>query len=146
MRKDRDEREFYMGDTFNRGATMYFCSPDADSLTAKALSYDTDTCLDSRISALESSVSNDWCAQGTSTTTYASANCLTSSIDALNAAVSKTAISADAVGKALKMIGDRLGMPFDDNGNLLANAKMNFKVGVLNRLQRRDLVTLKGNW
>lgn len=139
MRKDRDECEFYMGDTFNRGATMYFCSPDADSLTAKALSYDTDTCLDSRIS-------NDWCAQGTSTTTYASANCLTSSIDALNAAVNKTAISADAVGKALKMIGDRLGMPFDDNGNLLANAKMNFKVGVLNRLQRRDLVTLKGNW
>lgn len=138
MRKDRDEREFYMGDTFNRGATMYFCSPDADSLTAKAM-YDTDTCLDSRIS-------NDWCAQGTSTTTYASANCLTSSIDALNAAVSKTAISADAVGKALKMIGDRLGMPFDDNGNLLANAKMNFKVGVLNRLQRRDLATLKGNW
>lgn len=139
MRKDRDECEFYMGDTFNRGATMYFCSPDADSLTAKALSYDTDTCLDSRIS-------NDWCAQGTSTTTYASANCLSSSVDALSAAVSKTAISADAVGKALKMIGDRLGMPFDDNGNLLANAKMNFKVGVLNRLQRRDLVTLKGNW
>ena len=137
-RKDY-EREFYAGDTFNRGATMYFCSPNEDSLTAKALSYDTDTCLDSRIS-------NDWCAQGTSTTTYASANCLTSSIDALNAAVSKTAISADAVGKALKMIGDRLGMPFDDNGNLLANAKMNFKVGVLNRLQRRDLATLKGNW
>lgn len=137
-RKDY-EREFYAGDAFNRGATMYFCSPNEDSLTAKALSYDTDTCLDSRIS-------NDWCAQGTSTTTYASANCLTSSIDALNAAVSKTAISADAVGKALKMIGDRLGMPFDDNGNLLANAKMNFKVGVLNRLQRRDLATLKGNW
>lgn len=144
MRKDRDEREFYAGDTFNRGATMYFCSPDADSLTAKAM-YDTDTCLDSRIS-------NDWCAQGTSGLTYATANCasptisLSSSVDALSAAVNKTAISADAVGKALKMIGDRLGMPFDDNGNLLANAKMNFKVGVLNRLQRRDLVTLKGNW
>lgn len=142
-RKDH-EREFYAGDTFNRGATMYFCSPDADSLTAKAM-YDTDTCL-------ESSISNDWCAQGTSGLTYATANCasptisLSSSVDALSAAVNKTAISADAVGKALKMIGDRLGMPFDDNGNLLANAKMNFKVGVLNRLQRRDLATLKGNW
>lgn len=144
MRKDRDEREFYMGDTFNRGATMYFCSPDADSLTA----YNSD----GSISALESSISNDWCAQGTSGLTYATANCasptisLSSSVDALSAAVNKTAISADAVGKALKMIGDRLGMPFDDNGNLLANAKMNFKVGVLNRLQRRDLATLKGNW
>lgn len=143
MRKDRDECEFYAGDTFNRGATMYFCSLDADSLTAKAM-YDTDTCLDSCISALESSISNDWCAQGTSGLTYTIS--LPSSVDALSAAVNKTAISADAVGKALKMIGDRLGMPFDDNGNLLANAKMNFKVGVLNRLQRRDLATLKGNW
>lgn len=136
-RKDY-EREFYAGDTFNRGVTMYFCSPEADSLTA----YNSD----SRISALESSISNDWCAQGTSSHCASPTISLSSSVDALNAAVNKTAISADAVGKALKMIGDRLGMPFDDNGNLLANAKMNFKVGVLNRLQRRDLATLKGNW
>ena len=142
-RKDY-EREFYAGDTFNRGATMYFCSPDADSLTAKVM-YDTDTCLDS-ISALESSISNDWCAQGTSSHCASPTISLSSSVDVLSAAANKTAISADAVGKALKMIGDRLGMPFDDNGNLLANAKMNFKVGVLNRLQRRDLATLKGNW
>lgn len=142
MSRRDNEREFYAGDTFNRGATMYFCSPDYDTDTcinlasASCLSNSTITTsacdLEGRIASLDCSV------QGTSSDRYA--------VNSLSAATESFGNSLDNVIKSLQQLGKRVGVSIDSLGNIVSNQKMNFKVGAINRLQRADLNTLKGNW
>lgn len=141
-RKDY-EREFYAGDTFNRGATMYFCSPYDDDTCINLTSADccstvtaSTSDLDSRISALECSV------QGTSSDRYG----ITNAVNNISAATESFGSSLDNVIKSLQQLGKRIGVNIDNWGNVVLNQKMNFKVGAINRLQRADLKTLKGNW
>jgi hypothetical protein len=45
----------------------------------------------------------------------------------------------------LKELGSRLGVDINDIGDITRTPKMNFKMESVNRLRRRDLLTLKGN-
>ena len=135
-----DRRGFYAADTFNRDDTLCFYAQEA-----APLAYDDDTCLYAA-NNIGSSISLNACdtkgIQGTTSATYTTMDALSSLSSAISNATSQTALSAEEIGKALKKIGARLGLPIDKYGRLVEEKKIEFKNGRINRLQRGELKTL----
>ena len=126
------DREFYAADSFDRNGAMFYMS-QPDSITACTNSIN---CCDSAISA-----------QGTSSVTYGSKgiSALTSSFDTVSSVTSDLSANMNRIVKTLKELGSRLGVDINDIGDITRTPKMNFKMESVNRLRRRDLLTLKGN-
>ena len=126
------DREFYAADSFDRNGAMFYMS-QPDSITACANSVDW---CDSKLSA-----------QGTSSVTYGSKgiSALTSSFDTVSSVTSDLSANMNRIVKTLKELGSRLGVDINDIGDITRTPKMNFKMESVNRLRRRDLLTLKGN-
>ena len=135
-----DKRSFYAADTFDRNDTLCFYAQEA-----APLAYDDDTCLYAA-NNIGSSISLNACdtkgIQGTTSATYTTMDALSSLSSAISNATSQTALSVEEIGKALKKIGDRLGLPIDKYGRLVEEKKIGFKNGRINRLQRGELKTL----
>lgn len=135
-----DKRGFYAADTFDRDGAFCFYAREATPLA-----YDDDTCLYAA-NNIGSSISLNACdtkgIQGTTSATYTTMDALSSLSSAISNATSQTALSVEEIGKALKKIGDRLGLPIDKYGRLVEEKKIEFKNGRINRLQRGELKTL----
>ena len=134
-----DRRGFYAADTFDRDGAFCFCEHETSPL-----SYDDDTCLYAA-NNIGSNISLNVCdskIQGTTSATYTTMDALSSLSSAISNATSQTALSVEEIGKALKKIGDRLGLPIDKYGRLVEEKKIEFKNGRINRLQRGELKTL----
>ena len=135
-----DRRGFYAADTFDRDGAFCFYAQEATPLA-----YDDDTCLYAA-NNISSSISLNACdtkgIQGTTSATYTTMDALNSLSSAISNVTSQTALSAEEIGKALKKIGDRLGLPIDKYGRLVEEKKIEFKNGRINRLQRGELKTL----
>lgn len=135
-----DKRSFYAADTFDRNDTLCFYAQEA-----APLAYDDDTCLYAA-NNIGSSISLNACdtkgIQGTTSATYTTMDALSSLSSAISNTTSQTALSVEEIGKALKKIGDRLGLPIDKYGRLVEEKKIEFKNGRINRLQRGELKTL----
>ena len=135
-----DRRGFYAADTFDRDDTLCFYAQEA-----APLAYDDDTCLYAA-NKIGSSISLNACdtkgIQGTTSATYTTMDALSSLSSAISNATSQTALSVEEIGKALKKIGDKIGLPIDKYGRLVEEKKIEFKNGRINRLQRGELKTL----
>ena len=135
-----DRRGFYAADTFDRDDTLCFYAQEA-----APLAYDDDTYLYAA-NNIGSSISLNACdtkgIQGTTSATYTTMDALSSLSSAISNATSQTALSVEEIGKALKKIGDRLGLPIDKYGRLVEEKKIEFKNGRINRLQKGELKTL----
>lgn len=131
-----DRRGFYAADTFDRDDALCFYAQEA-----APLAYDDDTCL-----YAANNMSLNACdtkgIQGTTSATYTTMDALSSLSSAISNATSQTALSVEEIGKALKKIGDKIGLPIDKYGRLVEEKKIEFKNGRVNRLQRRELKTL----
>lgn len=135
--------DFYMADGFDRGATMYFCSPNAGDGATRVRG----------VSANTVSLNDDWnsidtSAQATSSTSYITASdSLCSTIDGLSSSMEKTNIDIKTLVKSIKELGKRMGITINDSGvivsKLAPKGKMNLNYGVERRLTRADLKTLK---
>lgn len=128
----KHDREFYVADSFDRnGAMFYMSEPDSTITCANSVNW-----CDSAISA-----------QGTSSTTYRSRgiSALTSSFDTVSSVTTELSANMNRIVNTLKELGSRLGVDINDIGDITRTPKMNFKMENVNRLRRRDLLTLKGN-
>jgi hypothetical protein len=126
------DKEFYVADSFDRNGAMYYMSePDSTITCANSVNW-----CDSAISA-----------QGTSSKTYGSKgiSALTSSFDTVSSVTTELSANMNRIVNTLKELGSRLGVDINDIGDITRTPKMNFKMESVNRLRRRDLLTLKGN-
>ena len=135
--------DFYMADEFDRGATMYFCSPNAGDEATRVRGVSANT-----VSLNDSWNSIDTSAQATSSTSYTAAmDNLCFTIDGLNSSVEKTTIDIKTLVNSIKELGKRMGIAINDSGVIVSKiaekGKMNLNYGVERRLTRADLKTLK---
>lgn len=136
--------DFYMADGFDRGATMYFCSPDVEDAATRVRGISAAN----TVSLSDSWNSIDTSAQATSSTIYATASdSLCSTIDCLSSSMEKTTVDIGTLVKSIKELGKRMGIVINDSGvivsKLAEKGKMNLNYGVERRLTRADLKTLK---
>ena len=131
------DREFYAADSFDRSATMCFAPQSCDALESATTYTNSVNWCDSTISA-----------QGTSSKAYGTKgiSALASSFDTVSSVTSDLSANMNRIVKTLKELGSRLGVDINDIGDIAKTPKMNFKMESVNRLRRRDLLTLKGNW
>lgn len=135
--------DFYMADGFDRGATMCFCSPNAEDEATRVRGVSANT-----VSLSDSWNSIDASAQATTSTSYITASdSLCSTIDCLRSSMAKTTIDIETLAKSVKELGKRMGIVINDSGVIVSKiagkGKMNLNYGVERRLTRADLKTLK---
>ena len=121
------DRGFYVADKFVRNGAMYYM-PQSDDEAACANS----------INWCDSSIS----AQRTNTK---GVSALASSFDTVSSVTSNLSANMDRIMKTLKELGSCIGVDINDIGDIVRTPKTNFKLESVNRLRRKDLLTLKGN-
>lgn len=136
--------DFYMADEFDRGATIYFCSPNAgdEATRVRGVSAANTVSLNDNWNSIDTS------AQATSSTSYVTASdSLCSTIDCLSSSMEKTTIDIKTLVNSIKELGKRMGIAINDSGVIVSKiaekGKMNLNYGVERRLTRADLKTLK---